>query len=312
MKPDLFLINLATVLAHSVWWERAAPLLADGIATDAFRNDMSPDAVQRDMYQEGTDSLQAQVDLAPAVLEAEKATQPEYAKLQRAQIRDFLLGTGAEDRGFLDLYQNEVAPVTSSLDRSATRAQREADVADVGDLGAQAVDAFRSANPEQKALMDAINADVLGELNMGYDLSPEQSRLVQESVRGGQADRGMGFGPADVYEEALRTSEYGVSQKQRRLQNAMQTASLNQVTTADPFQLVTGRASGAGGMGLANMALGNNAQGAQYYDPFSAASQEIWGFNANSQQAANIAKANNNAALVSSGISALGSIGSSF
>lgn len=311
MNSD-FLRNLSLVLAHTVWYEHAAPLIAAGIPTDAYRNDMSPTPVQRDVYQEGRDSLQAQVDLAPEVLAAEQRTQPEYGKLQRQQMEDFLLGTGATDRGFLDLYQNEVAPVQARLDREATRAQRTADIQDVGDLGADAVDAFRGANPQQKALMDAINADVLGELGAGYTLTPEESRLVAEGVGSAQASRGMGQGPADVYEQALATSEYGVKRKQQRLENAMRVGALNQATTADPFQLVTGRASGAGGMPLANMALGNNAQGAQYFDPFAAGPMSIYDFNANSQQAANIAKANNNAAMAAAGIQAAGSLASSY
>lgn len=312
LKSDVFLLNLSLVLAHTVWYEHAAPLIAAGIPTDAFRNDMSPDPVQRDVYQEGRDSLQAQVDLAPEVLAAEQATQPEYGKLQRQQMRDFLLGTGGADRGFLDLYQNEVAPVQTQLDREATRAQRTADIGDVGDLGAQAVAAFRDSNPQQKALLDAINADVLGELNAGYTLTPEESRLIAESVGGAQAERGMGQGPADVYEQALASSEYGVKRKQQRLENAMRVGALNQATTADPFQLVTGRASGAGGMPLANMALGNSAQGPQNFDPFAAGPMSILDFNANSQQAANIAKANNRAALAAAGISAAGDIAGSW
>ena len=311
LNSDAFLLNLSLVLAHSVWYEHAAPLLAAGIPTDAFRNDMSPTPVQRDVYQEGRDSLQAQVDLAPEVLAAEQRTQPEYGKLQRQQMRDFLLGTGATDRGFLDLYQNEVAPVQTRLDREATRAQRTADIQDVGDLGADAVNAFRSANPQQKALMDAINADVLGELGAGYTLTPEESRLVAEGVGAAQASRGMGQGPADVYEQALATSEYGVKRKQQRLENAMRVGALNQATTADPFQLVTGRASGAGGMPLANMALGNNAMGPANFDPFAAGPMSILDFNANASQAANIAKANNNAAMAAAGINAFGNLGSS-
>lgn len=309
MKADSFLVNLSRVLSHTLVLEQAAALVADGLSSADFRNDFSPDPVQRDVYREGRDSLQAQVDLAPEVLAAEQRTQPEYGKLQRSQIRDFLLGTGGADRGFLDLYQNEVAPVTSALDRQATRDQRAADIADVGEFGTAAVDAFRSANPQQKALMDAINLDVLNEFNAGYNLSPAEQRLVQESVRTGQADRGMGFGPADVFQEALATSEYGVARKQQRLDNATRVAALNQAVTADPFQLVTGRASGAGGMGLAQMGLGNSAMGPQYFDPYAAGPMNIFDFNANSKQAANIAAANNKAALASASISALGNIG---
>lgn len=297
MNSD-FLQNLVTVLAHSMWYEQARALLDDGLPTGLFRNDFSPTPVQRDTPAETAQQLQLQAEYAP-----------KFGAIQRQEAEKFLLGDPlGGTRGLLDLYQGDIAPKYAAADRAAASEQRRADVADVANLGADAMAAFRSANPQQTKLIDRINADTTAELDAGYNLTPGEQRLVSESVRSGQADRGLGNGPSGVFEEAMATTNAGAQRHQQRVDQAIRTVGVNQATAADPFQVVLGRASGAGGMGLLNSASQSAAGVGNQLFGFGANNLD---FNANSQQASNIASANNNAALAGAGISAAGSVGSS-
>jgi hypothetical protein len=290
---------LAAVLAHSVVLEHSQPLRDDGVNPESIRNDFSPNIQSRDVGAETEASLAA----------TEKYS-PRLGAIQRQQLEATLLGSpGDGTRGLLDIYFNNAAPTAAAADRAASTAQREQDIADVTRLGAGAVDAFRSANPQQKALMDALNASAMEGLSAGRNLPPGIRSAVEQNVRSAQAARGFGFGLNDAMTEALGTTDAAERYYQNNFQRAQQIAGLNQATTGDPFQLVTGRASGANaGMGL--LGMGNQNALGTTGNIYGGASN-ILDWNANSQRDAAVASANNSAALASAGIQAAGSIGSS-
>lgn len=272
-------------------WRHAAPA--------GVRFDFSPDIQSRDVAAE-----------TEASLAATERYSPRLGAIQRQQLEATLLGSpGDGTRGLLDIYFKDASPTAAAADRAASTAQREQDIADVTRLGAGAVQAFRAANPQQMAIMDALNQQTLGDINSGYDLPPNLRRTVAQNIRGAQASRGLGFGPNAAYQEAMGTSEAAGNWRNQNLSRAMQLAALNQATTGDPFQLVTGRASGANaGMGL--LGMGNqNALGST--NSIYGGASNILDWNANSQRDAAVASANNSAALASAGIQAAGSIGSS-
>jgi len=282
-------LNQEFAAAH-VWRHRAPA---------GVRFDFSPDIQSRDVAAE-----------TEASLAATERYSPRLGAIQRQQLEATLLGSpGDGTRGLLDIYFKDASPTAAAADRAASTAQREQDIADVTRLGAGAVQAFRAANPQQMALMDALNQQTLGDINSGYDLPPNLRRTVAQNIRGAQASRGLGFGPNAAYQEAMGTSEAAGNWRNQNLLRAMQLAGLNQATTGDPFQLVTGRASGASaGMGL--LGMGNqNALGAT--NSIYGGASNILDWNANSQRDAAVASANNSAALASAGIQAAGSLGSS-
>ena len=261
--------------------------------------DFSPDIQSRDIAAETDASLAA----------TEKYS-PRLGAIQRQQLEATLLGSPTDGtRGLLDIYFNNARPTAAAAERAARTAQRVADIADVTLLGGQAMEAFRSANPQQKALMDALNASALEGLSAGRNLPPALRSQVEQNVRGAQAARGFGFGMNDALTEALGTTDAAERYYQNNFQRAAGIAGLNQATSGDPFQLVTGRASGAGaGMGL--LGMGNqNALGTT--GTIYGGASNILDWNANSQRDAAVASANNSAALASAGIQAAGSIGSS-
>jgi hypothetical protein len=234
--------------------------------------DFSPSAPPpRDAAAEGKAQLQAQIDLAPAQYAATAEYSPKYADLARGNLNRFLLGNGDGQPGFLDTYTKQLAPAFTQANVDASRTTRAADIADVASMGGAAVDAFRSANPQQKALVDRLNAEANAGLDAGYNLPPGLRRTVTQSSRAAQLDRGMGTGPSDAYAETLANSDAAAQYYGQNFNRAAQVVGINQATNGDPFQLVTGRASGAGGLNLAQFGQqGVGSSGAPNFDPFSA------------------------------------------
>jgi hypothetical protein len=241
-----------------------------------------------------------------ASLAATEKYSPRLGAINRRQLEQTLLGSPDDGtRGLLHIYFNDASPTAARADREASTAQREQDIADVTRLGAGAMEAFRSANPQQRALMDALNASALEGLSAGRNLPPGMRRQVEQNIRGAQGARGFGFGMNDALTEALGTTDAAERYYQGNFQRAQGMAGLNAATMGDPMQMVLGRASGANaGMGL--LGMGNqNAQGATNQIYGGASNMLDW--NANSQRDAAVSSANNSAALAGAGISAAGS-----
>jgi len=118
----------------------------------------APDPI--DPAKVGRDSLQTQIDLAPAQYAAESTYRPQYAALDQKILADSLLGTNGAP-GLVELY-GTAGQQLSQQQIDANRAQREADVADVMALGPQARQAYLAANPELAATMAQLDARVNG------------------------------------------------------------------------------------------------------------------------------------------------------
>lgn len=126
--------------------------------------------------------------------------------------------------GLLDLAGDVSKRADEMAAASATR-QRTGNVSDLATLGPDAVKALMSSDPQTAMLMNQLAGQASGDLASGTNLTPAQMRLVQQDVRQGQSARGMGFGPADMYGEALGVSQFGQGLLQQRIGNASQVAS---------------------------------------------------------------------------------------
>jgi hypothetical protein len=225
-----------------------------------------------------------------------------------------LLGTGTSgDPGLLSLYENDLVPVLDRIQQQSTANQRARDITDVEMYGQRAVAAVRGADPNQQRLVERLNADAMSGLSAGTGLTPDEMRLAQQATRQGQSDRGLGFGPSDVFAETLATDRYGRQRQQQRQDFGLKVAGVNAATAPDAMQIITGRSSGLGAAsGLFGQIQGQNANnGAQVFDPFSAYGSDVANTNYNGRAAAKIAEGNANSALIGAGISAAGSVGSS-
>jgi hypothetical protein len=84
----------------------------------------------------------------------------------------------------------------------------------------QQLDALHQLDPESAKVRADLAKHVQDDLASGYDLGPEYSRQIEQSVRGAQAARGniYGSGPASV--EAAVKGKAALDMYQQRLQNA--------------------------------------------------------------------------------------------
>jgi hypothetical protein len=264
----------------------------------------------RDYAKETRDTLQAQIDLAPELFAAEASQEygrPAEARLNLQVLRDLMRGTDGQP-GLLELYERDIMPGLARADVAGLDVSREGDIAAVERLGQRATEAFRQANPEQAALMAELNRQAQAELAAGAALPPALSRELEQQVRGAQAARGMGFGMADVGQEALVKGLQAEQLQRRRQAFAQQMVGLNAATAADPFMAILGR-PGVGiqaGQGVAMQGQGMAPQ--QVFNPESAYAGSLAAGNYNAQLNANIASANARAAVAGGAMEGLGSM----
>lgn len=116
--------------------------------------------------------------------------------------------------GYLDIMR-QAMPGLSELNLMA----RQADVSQAGQLAPLAQATWANLFPGQAALQAGVGADALRELNLGGTMSPEVLRQVQQSIRGNS--RGMGWGPSDIYTEAMGLGQFGQQLRQQRQNYAL-------------------------------------------------------------------------------------------
>lgn len=272
----------------------------------------APDApAPRDYGQETRDSLQAQIDLAPDLYAAE--ANPDYGRAAYAQLdlnilRDIMTGKDGQP-GMLELYEKEIMPGLSRADAAGNRVSREADIADVEALGNRATEAFRSANPQQTALMDALNAQAMEEMNAGAGLPPDVAREIEQSVRAAQASRGMGYGMADVGSEAIVKGLQAEQLQRRRQQFAQNVVGMNAATATDPFLAILGRPGVQVGQAAGITGQGQSFNPGSVFNPESAYAGSLYANNFNAANNAAIAASNARAGVIGGSLGMLGSIG---
>lgn len=261
-----------------------------------------PAAVTRDPGKETADTLRAQLEMERGTgqfadtgprIDIERQYRPQYTQLDNDTARTALYGDRGNN-GMLALMA-ESGPELARINQSALSTQREGDIADVSRLAGASRSAYEQLNPEGAALLKRINTLRMEELNNPYSMTNSQRREAEQNVRGAQSVRGFGMGPTDAFQEAMYLGDRQRGLFNERLQGAGQTIGMNQAFYGDPFQQILGRPSGSSAQGLYQQAAGVGPQ--QVFDPYSSYFGNAYGFNANAQNAANIAGANNSAAM---------------
>ena len=271
----------------------------------------APDLPEERSYAgEMRDNQEAQIELAPAKFAAESNDEygrPAYAQLDLRVLRETMMGKDGQP-GLLELYENEIMPRLSQADVNARGISREGDIADVERLGKRATDAFKASNPQQAALMDELNAQAMNELRAGASLPPSLTREMEQFVRGGQASRGMGFGMADVGQEALIKGLQAEQLQRRRQGFGQQVAAMNSATAQDPFMAILGRPSVSVNQAGMIAGQGQGFNPGNVFNPESAYAGSLHANNFNAQTNAAISAANNKTALAGAGMQMAGSM----
>ena len=270
----------------------------------------APATVTRDPGKETADTLRSQLemergtgqfkDLGPRI-NIERQYRPQYTQLENDTARTALYGDKGNN-GMLAL-MGESGPELARINQAALSAQRAGDFADMTNLDGSARTAYDQLNPEGAAMLKRINALRMEELDKPYAMSPSQVADSQRNIRLAQGSRGLGYGPNDAFQEAMYLGDRQRGLYNERLQGAAQTIGLNQSFYGGN---VFDRPSGSSAQGLYQQAASVGPD--QVFDPYSSYFGNAYGFNANAQNASNIAGSNNSAAIKGATIGALGQV----
>jgi len=261
----------------------------------------------RDYYKEMSDSIRAQIDMAPQLMEAEKRLVPMWQQLQYEQmmgqannLKTFYRSVMGDSANLLKEYGSTFA------DSLAPIAERSRNTYDLG-LGGGA------------ELQNLMRTQALADLNAGMGLTPEMERLAAQMGRAGGTARGIANSAQGIGMETLAGYNLGL-QRQAQARTFANQVLGNDVTMSGAAYNQYGAplvSSGLGAlspMGLAGQATQyNQGLGPTYLQPESQYAANLYASNYNGQLQANVATAQNKSAITSGILSGVGSIaGASF
>ena len=132
------------------------------------------------------------------ILASESRFRPRYAALELGDIETMLLGNDRQS-GLLDLFDQ-----TGEFRRRQGRLQGQEDLRTIQDLGPQAVEAYREADPYSRELADlasdqakTLYAEAEGEL------SPERAMMAEQAARKASVARGRELDNSSIAAELL-------------------------------------------------------------------------------------------------------------
>lgn len=209
-----------------------------------------------------TAEMAADPELQKRMLDVERQLRPAYAELNLADLRTYM-------GGVLGL-QEQAARQSGRLEREILGAQREADIAAVEQMGARATAALRAADPNAARIADLNQRAAELAFARAERMSPEDLRLSQQAARTAGLARGRIGDSSNVAAEILGREDV-MARRRAEAAGAGQLAfGMSRAISADPFQSILGRSSGALGMGAQQQAftqqLGGQAIGPRAVD----------------------------------------------
>lgn len=150
-------------------------------------------------------------------------------------------------------------PQYAALLQNLVSGERASDLADVGKLAPQLQGLRESGERSDiRAMRDALYGQVLGDLQMGQGLTPEEERNVTQGVRSAQMARGMGYGRTDANLEAVRRALEGRNVAGQRRAAASSVLAQESAQAPDPFAVILGRGSPATTLAAQQTSAGSN------------------------------------------------------
>lgn len=110
----------------------------------------------------------------------------------------------------------QATPRLNQLSLDSQNQQTAGNLARLEKYGPQSLKAIQGFDPFASALSDQLLANAQEELTAGRGMTSSQRRESEQAIRSAQASRGMGFGPTDVFQEALTLGDRGEQQLNRR------------------------------------------------------------------------------------------------
>jgi len=205
---------------------------------------------------------------------------------------------------------NTVAQNQAQSQAQALTTQRTSDINDLMNLGPKSLTATANADPGSANIVNLMTDQAMNELNLGSNLTAPQTRTATQAVRANRQGMLGGTGSAGDYAAALGLSQYGQQLQQNRRQFATTALGARQGFYGNAFNNVLGRQNATTPQSYISQAQGISGSSYNPFQPESQYAANIYGSNQQSQNAANAASASQFNALLGSGISAAGSIGS--
>ena len=197
------------------------------------------------MQQSYGQALGAQLHYAPEVYAANAQYSPLYTQLDLSNLTSFLNGRNGQN-GFLSEYTNSIMPALTQAQNTANNSIRQNNLNEAQALTPQWIQGERSANPGAASLLDTLTNNTSRDLSYGTELTPAEQTQLNQSVRSGQAARGMGFGPSDVFGESMADTGFGQQLYQERMGAAQGLVPTLQGFYGDPIGEISGMGSNAG------------------------------------------------------------------
>lgn len=256
----------------------------------------------RDYYKESMDTIRAQIDMAPAILDAERRLVPQWQQLQLEQMR-------GQANNLQTFYGEVMTPFSKLAGRYATEMGDNA----MAPLGMAARKAYDASLGGSAGLQDRLRESAFNDINAGRGLTAEMEKMGNQSARAAFAARGMGNSYQSVMQEVLNNYNLGTQREDRArtfagsvLGSDMNLAGAAYSQYGAPMQ--QGIMQGFSPTGIAANAMGmNQSLGPQYINPQDQMAQNIYASNYNGQLQANVATAQNKNALTTGLIGAAGS-----
>lgn len=269
----------------------ATAAMAGGAAMSATNRAKAPQ--DRNIYTEAMQTLQAQLDAAPMIYEAEAKYQPLYNALSLRNTRDTLLGSEG-NRGLLDLYESEIYPLQSRLEADATRSQRESDMSAMESYTPRLTALLReSQDPQAAAIQEELKRQALAELMAGSSLTPDERREMVQSAAAGQSISGTAQAPYALYERMMTQGSGGAARQAQRRAFAASMMNVGPESGVDMTAAIIGRPSRTPTFSGQPMlgATGATAPSGQF-QLFPSYASDLYNTNYNAKAAANIANYN--------------------
>jgi hypothetical protein len=291
-----------------------------------------PNPDRRDLYDEANRSNDALRRIAPGALTnyADNSGKPGVSDMD-----NFMRLLGMGPGGNLGGYNSQLTEFANQQTIDSNRLLRQGNLADVGSMAGQALDARKAANPELYQMLGQYGSNAfemlqrdMGRVNGG--LTPEEIRNSQQAAREAYASRGrLGDNTAIAGEVLSRDAALRQREAQNRgyynqsMQNAYGAIGAQTANAFDPFGAILGQQYG---MQTSNVGNNNNLyqQGTnfssgrnsneyvqQLTNPLGAYPSDVYGSNFNMENARRIAEANNTAAMAGAKTASIGSLSNS-
>ena len=233
-----------------------------------------------------TDTLNAQMRLAPKILAAEKQYQPEYTDLNVSQLGQSLQGLqgiyGEAMPGLIN-YQNQLS---------------EADIAQQAKYMPQFVQQYRQGAGSAN-LLSQLQTQAEEGLAAGSSLTPEQQRIAQQQARSAYAARGMGTSNRAIGAEIMSQYGMGDALQRQRQQFAGQVAGQLESSGVPQYYNTTYQPMAQTLSGLAGQASG--LMSGRQFQPESQMASDIYSQNAQNKFTSDAASKANRSSMIGAG-----------